>query len=192
MPSLGISLGRRSMSRSSQEDQIEKKLLPALGVTYAPDAVVKEHEQPMVNQPDAIGAGTTSGVEATEKKSASVTYDVSWRMGMDQISTVSQTTGVPLSWFLMVSAILFCLGFIGVLTRRNVLVIFMSAELMMNAVNLSLIAFSTSLNSMAGQNFVVFVVTIAAAEAAVGLAIIISLVRQKPTVDTTDIDLMQE
>ena len=87
---------------------------------------------------------------------------------MDQISTVSQTTGVPLSWFLMVSAILFCLGFIGVLTRRNVLVIFMSAELMMNAVNLSLIAFSTSLNSMAGQNFVVFVVTIAAAEAAVG------------------------
>ena len=111
---------------------------------------------------------------------------------MDQISTVSQTTGVPLSWFLMVSAILFCLGFIGVLTRRNVLVIFMSAELMMNAVNLSLIAFSTSLNSMAGQNFVVFVVTIAAAEAAVGLAIIISLVRQKPTIDTTDIDLMQE
>jgi len=111
---------------------------------------------------------------------------------MDQISTVSQTTGVPLSWFLMVSSILFCLGFIGVLTRRNVLVIFMSAELMMNAVNLSLIAFSTSLNSMAGQNFVVFVVTIAAAEAAVGLAIIISLVRQKPTVDTTDIDLMQE
>lgn len=121
-----------------------------------------------------------------------MTYAVSWRMGMDQISTVSQTTGVPLSWFLMVSAILFCLGFIGVLTRRNVLVIFMSAELMMNAVNLSLIAFSTSLNSMAGQNFVVFVVTIAAAEAAVGLAIIISLVRQKPTVDTTDIDLMQE
>jgi NADH-quinone oxidoreductase subunit K len=97
-----------------------------------------------------------------------------------------------LSWFLAVSAILFCLGFIGVLTRRNVLVIFMSAELMMNAVNLTLIAFSTSLNSMAGQNFVVFVVTIAAAEAAVGLAIIISMVRQKPTVDTTDMDLMQE
>lgn len=68
MPSLGISLGRRSMSRSSQEDQIEKKLLPALGVTYAPDAAIKEHEQPMVDQPDAIGAGTTSGVEATEKK----------------------------------------------------------------------------------------------------------------------------
>src|SRR3954454_19756560 len=108
------------------------------------------------------------------------------------ISTVSQTTVVPLSFFLMVSAILFCIGFIGVLTRRNVLVIFMSAELMMNAVNLSLIAFGASLNSMAGQNFVVFVVTVAAAEAAVGLAIVISLVRQKPTVDASDMDLMKE
>jgi NADH-quinone oxidoreductase subunit K len=108
------------------------------------------------------------------------------------ISTVSGTTGVPMAWFLIVSAILFCLGLIGVLTRRNILVIFMSAELMMNAVNLSLIAFGASLNSMAGQNFVVFVVTIAAAEAAVGLAIVISLVRQKPTVDASDIDLMSE
>ena len=106
-------------------------------------------------------------------------------------TTVSQLTNVPLSWFLAVSAILFSLGLIGVLTRRNVLVIFMSAELMMNAVNLSLIAFGTQHNSMAGQNFVVFVVTIAAAEAAVGLAIIIALVRQKPTVDTTDIYLLR-
>src|SRR5215210_6102372 len=108
------------------------------------------------------------------------------------ISTVSQTTGVPLSLFLIVSAMLFCVGFIGVLTRRNVLVIFMSAELMMNAVNLSLIAFGASLNSMAGQNFVVFVVTVAAAEAAVGLAIILSLTRRKPTIDTSDIDIMKE
>jgi NADH-quinone oxidoreductase subunit K len=108
------------------------------------------------------------------------------------ISTVSQTTGVPLAFFLLVSALLFSIGMIGVLTRRNILVIFMSAELMMNAVNLALIAFGVQLNSMAGQNFVVFVVTIAAAEAAVGLAIIIALVRQTPTVDTTDIDLMRE
>lgn len=107
-------------------------------------------------------------------------------------TTVSQTTGVPLAWFLIVSAILFSLGFIGVLTRRNVLIIFMSAELMMNAVNLSLIAFGLQLNSMAGQNFVVFVVTVAAAEAAVGLAIILALVRQKPTIDTTDIDIMRQ
>ena len=109
-----------------------------------------------------------------------------------QPSTVSETTGVPLAWFLAVSAILFSLGFIGVLTRRNVLIIFMSAELMMNAVNLSLIAFGLQLNSMAGQNFVIFVVTVAAAEAAVGLAIIIALVRQKPTIDTTDIDIMRQ
>ena len=105
---------------------------------------------------------------------------------------IGANTGVSLNYFLMVSAALFCIGFIGVLTRRNVLVIFMSAELMMNAVNLSLIAFGSSLNSMAGQNFVVFVVTVAAAEAAVGLAIIISLVRQKPTIDTTDIDIMKD
>ena len=108
------------------------------------------------------------------------------------ISTVSQTTGVPLAFFLLVSALLFSIGMIGVLTRRNILVIFMSAELMMNAVNLSLIAFGAQLNSMAGQNFVVFVVTVAAAEAAVGLAIIIALVRQKPTVDTTEIEIMKE
>lgn len=108
------------------------------------------------------------------------------------MSTVSETTGVPLAWFLAVSAILFALGFIGVLTRRNILVIFMSAELMMNAVNLSLIAFGAQLNSMAGQNFVIFVVTVAAAEAAVGLAIIIALVRQKPTVNTTDIEIMKD
>src|SRR3954449_11458326 len=99
---------------------------------------------------------------------------------------------VPIEWYLILSAILFCIGMIGVLTRRNVLVIFMSAELMMNAVNLSLVAFGASLNSMAGQNFVVFVVTVAAAEAAVGLAIIIALVRQKPTVNTTDIEIMKE
>jgi NADH-quinone oxidoreductase subunit K len=111
---------------------------------------------------------------------------------MGEITAVSQVTGVPLSWYLVVSAVLFCLGLIGVLTRRHVLVIFMSAELMMNAVNLALIAFSTSLNSMAGQNFVVFVVTIAAAEAAVGLAIIIALVRRKPTVDAADIDILRE
>ena len=109
-----------------------------------------------------------------------------------ETATIFGSTGVPLMFFLLVSAMLFCIGFIGVLTRRNVLVVFMSAELMMNAVNLSLIAFGASLNSMAGQNFVVFVVTVAAAEAAVGLAIIISLVRQKATIDTTDMDIMKE
>lgn len=101
-------------------------------------------------------------------------------------------TSVPLEWFLALSAILFGIGLIGVLTRRNILVIFMSVELMMNAINLSLLAFSRYLNSMAGQAFVVFVVTIAAAEAAIGLGLIIALVRQKPTVDTRDIEQLKD
>src|SRR4051812_11479006 len=90
---------------------------------------------------------------------------------------------VPIEWYLILSAILFCIGMIGVLTRRNVLVIFMSVEVMMNAVNLTLVAFGTANNHVGGQAFVVFVVTIAAAEAAVGLAIIMALARQRPTVD---------
>ena len=93
--------------------------------------------------------------------------------------------------FLMVSAALFCIGFIGVLTRRNILVIFMSAELMMNAVNLSLIAFGAQSNSMAGQNFVVFVVTVAAAEAAVGLGIIIAIFRNRESLDVDDARILK-
>jgi len=99
---------------------------------------------------------------------------------------------VPLSWFLVLSGILFAIGMIGVLTRRNVLVIFMSVELMMNAVNITLVAFGTAMNSLAGQAFVVFVVTVAAAEAAVGLAIIMALVRHKPTVDAAEMEIMKE
>jgi NADH-quinone oxidoreductase subunit K len=99
---------------------------------------------------------------------------------------------VPLSWFLILSGILFAIGMIGVLTRRNVLVIFMSVELMMNAVNITLVAFGTAMNSLAGQAFVVFVVTVAAAEAAVGLAIIMALVRHKPTIDAAEMEIMKE
>ena len=101
-------------------------------------------------------------------------------------------TPVPLEWYLILSALLFTIGFVGVLTRRNVLVIFMSVELMMNAANLSLVAFDRALNLMTGQSFVVFIVTVAAAEAAVGLAIIIALARQKATVDVDDIHLLKE
>ncbi len=99
---------------------------------------------------------------------------------------------VPTEWFLIVSGILFAIGMVGVLTRRNVLVIFMSVELMMNAVNITLVAFGAGLNSLAGQSFVVFVVTVAAAEAAVGLAIIMALVRHKPTVDPAEMELLKE
>jgi len=105
---------------------------------------------------------------------------------------MDQVPQVPLQWYLILSGVLFAIGMIGVLTRRNVLVIFMSVELMMNAVNISLVAFGSALNSLAGQVFVVFVVTVAAAEAAVGLAIIMALVRQKPTIDPAEMEFMKE
>ena len=102
-----------------------------------------------------------------------------------------QTT-VPLEWYLIVSALIFAIGLTGVLTRRNIFVIFMSAEMMLNAVNLSLIAFSRDLDSMAGQAFVVFVLTIAAAEAAVGLGLIVALQRRRDTVDIAAITTLRE
>jgi len=107
-------------------------------------------------------------------------------------TTDAIATPVPLEWMLILSGILFAIGMVGVLTRRNVLVIFMSVELMMNAVNISLVAFGTALNSLAGQAFVVFVVTVAAAEASVGLAIIMAFVRHKPTVDPAEMELLQQ
>ncbi len=85
--------------------------------------------------------------------------------------------------FLFLSAALFIIGMMGVLTRRNLLIIFMCVELMTNAVNLSLVAFGWGLNSLDGQAFAVFIVAVAAAEAAVGLAIIMALSRRQRTVD---------
>ncbi len=91
---------------------------------------------------------------------------------------------------LALSAVLFTIGVIGVLTRRNAIIIFMCVELMLNAVNLSFVAFS-KLYGATGQVFVVFVMTVAAAEAAVGLAIIISIFRHRQTVDLTNINLLK-
>lgn len=93
--------------------------------------------------------------------------------------------------YLILGTIVFSIGVIGVLTRRNVIIIFMSIELMLNAVNLNLIAFSERLQDLSGQAFVVFVITVAAAEAAVGLGIVISLFRNKETVNVDEIDLMK-
>lgn len=98
---------------------------------------------------------------------------------------------VPISWYLVLSGILFTIGVIGVLTRRNAIVIFMCIELMLNAVNLAFVAFSRQLDSMDGQIFVFFIMTVAAAEAAVGLAIIVSIFRNKATVNVDDINLMK-
>lgn len=94
------------------------------------------------------------------------------------------------TWYLILAAVLFGVGLAGVMVRRNPLVMLMCIELMLNAVNLSFVAFSR-LYGMTGQVFVVFVMTVAAAEAAVGLAIIISIFRHRQTVDLTNINLLK-
>jgi NADH-quinone oxidoreductase subunit K len=98
---------------------------------------------------------------------------------------------VPLTWYLVLSGILFSIGSVGVLINRNALVIFMCIELMLNAVNLAFVTFSRQQNSMDGQIFVFFIMTVAAAEAVVGLAIIIALFRNKATVNVDDINIMK-
>ncbi len=98
---------------------------------------------------------------------------------------------VSLSAYLILSGILFTIGVIGFLIRRNTIVLFMSIELMLNAANLAFVAFSRFLNSMDGQIFVFFVMTVAAAEAAVGLAIILAIFRTKETINADEINLMK-
>ncbi|MGO9482402.1 MAG: NADH-quinone oxidoreductase subunit NuoK [Candidatus Kryptoniota bacterium] len=98
---------------------------------------------------------------------------------------------VPLNYYIGLSAILFTIGVVGVLTLRNGIVIFMSVELMLNSANLSLIAFSSYSGDPAGQILVFFVIAVAAAESAVGLAIIIALFRNKLTVNIDEVDLMK-
>jgi NADH-quinone oxidoreductase subunit K len=100
-------------------------------------------------------------------------------------------TPVPINWYLILAAIIFTIGAVGVLVRRNVIVIFMSIELMLNAVNLVFVAFSRQLHSMDGQVVVFFVMTVAAAEAAVGLAIIISVFRNRQTVNADELNLLR-
>jgi NADH-quinone oxidoreductase subunit K len=98
---------------------------------------------------------------------------------------------VPLEAFLILSVFLFVVGVIGVATRRNALIIFMSIELMLNAVNLSFLAFARFLDSMEGQIFVFFVMVVAAAEVAVGLAIIIAIYRNRETLDVAELNLLK-
>ena len=94
---------------------------------------------------------------------------------------------VPVEYYLWLSLALFCIGVMGVLFRRNAIIIFMCIELMLNAVNVLLVAFSTYLNDSAGQVFVFFIMAVAAAEVAVGLAILIMMYRNTRT---TDIDIL--
>jgi NADH-quinone oxidoreductase subunit K len=93
---------------------------------------------------------------------------------------------VPISYYLALSAILFTIGTIGVMVRRNAIVVFMCIEIMLNAVNISFVALSRSVGNLDGQIAVFFVMVVAAAEAAVGLAIIISVFRSITSVETTD------
>ena len=98
---------------------------------------------------------------------------------------------VPISYFVGLSAVLFAIGVAGVLLRRNTIVIFMSIEIMLNAVNLAFVALGRRLGSMDGQVIVFFVMTVAAAEAAVGLAIIVSVFRNRETVNADELNLMR-
>ena len=96
-----------------------------------------------------------------------------------------------LNSYLIVSAILFSIGTIGVLTRKNAIVIFMCVEMMLNAVNLTFVAFSRHLGNLDGQIFVFFIMTVAAAEAAVGLALIIAFFNNKQSIEVDDVNLMK-
>ena len=98
---------------------------------------------------------------------------------------------VPLSWYLILSAILFCLGVSAFLLKRNIITIFMSIELMLNAVNLSFVAFANHWIKLSGQVFVFFVMVVAAAEAAVGLAIIIAVFRTRETLNVDRVNLLK-
>jgi len=98
---------------------------------------------------------------------------------------------ISLNSYLIVSAILFSIGVVGVLTRRNAIIIFMCVEMMLNAVNLTFVAFSKYLGNLDGQIFVFFVMTVAAAEAAVGLALMIAFFKNRESVDVEDLNLMK-
>jgi len=101
------------------------------------------------------------------------------------------TQDVPLEWYLLLNAALFTLGILGFLFKRNLITMFMSIELMLNAVNLSFVSFAHQWHAVKGQIFVFFVMMVAAAEAAVGLAIIIAVFRARATLAVDRIDLMK-
>ncbi len=98
---------------------------------------------------------------------------------------------VPVPYYLFISSVLFTLGVVGVLVRRNALVVFMSIELMLNAVNLAFVAFARYLGSIDGQVIVFFVLVVAAVEVVVGLAIMVEIFRARDTVNVDDVDLLR-
>jgi NADH:ubiquinone oxidoreductase subunit K/NADH:ubiquinone oxidoreductase subunit 6 (subunit J) len=149
----------------------------------------------------AQGLGTASlsdGSPHPHRDSGGGCLGASWRrrprpesgkVGRQVNSLLSQE--VPLSWYLLLSAVLFSLGVLGFLIKRNLITVFMSIELMLNAVNLSFVTFAHQWHAVKGQIFVFFVMMVAAAEAAVGLAIIIAIFRVRATLAVDRIDLMK-
>ena len=100
-------------------------------------------------------------------------------------------TAVPISWYLILSAILFTLGAAGFLLRRNIITVFMCIELMLNAVNLTFVAFSHQLKQVDGHIFTFFVMVVAAAEAAVGLSIILTVFKNRQTLEIDEVSSMK-
>lgn len=98
---------------------------------------------------------------------------------------------VTIGWYIALSAVLFALGALGVLIRRNAIIIFMSIELMLNASNLAFVAFARQFNDLDGQIFVFFVITVAAAEVAVGLALIVAIFRTKRSINIDDMHMLK-
>ncbi len=102
-----------------------------------------------------------------------------------------QAPAVPIEYFVLLSAILFIMGVLGVLIRRNAIMIFMSVELMLNSANLALVAFARQWADMGGQLMVFFVITVAAAEVAIGLALIVAIFRTKQTIDIDELNALK-
>jgi NADH-quinone oxidoreductase subunit K len=98
---------------------------------------------------------------------------------------------IPLSWYVALGSAVFCIGILGFLIRRNVIIMLMSIELMLNGVNITLVAFNHYLQDMRGQILALFIITVAAAEVAVGLALIITLFKNKQTVNVDELDIMK-
>ena len=108
-----------------------------------------------------------------------------------QNATTPQVASVELSWYLALSAVLFTIGVVGVIIKRNVISMFMCIELMLNAVNLTFVAFASYFRDVTGQLFVFIVMTVAAAEAAVGLGIIIAIFRNRESLDVDDANILK-
>jgi NADH-quinone oxidoreductase subunit K len=108
-----------------------------------------------------------------------------------QAAPTAQVQGIELSWYLALSAVLFTIGVVGVVIKRNIISMFMCIELMLNAVNLTFVAFASYFRDVTGQLFVFIVMTVAAAEAAVGLGIIIAIFRNRESLDVDDANILK-